>query len=997
MKSWPLVALAAVTVASAVSAGEHRIGEHTFTLPDGFTIERVAGPNLVPRPVSASFDTKGRLYVTDSSGSNLPPAEQLKNPGGRILRLVDDDGEGTFDRAEVFAEHVMFPQGCLWHDGSVYVAGPPSIWKFTDTDGDGVADKREEWYQGKVLTGCANDVHGPYLGPEGMIYWTKGAFARLDLKDGHGRPIQDRCAHLFRAHPDGTGLESIMSGGMDNPVEVAFTVTGEPIVIGTFFDLSQPGRRDGMIHAVYGGVFGKMNDVVDEPVVVRTGDLLPAMTQFGPAAACALTRYDGDAFGPEYRGNLFGTLFNLHKVTRDIVTAQGATFRTQDSDFLVSDQIDFHPTDVLEDADGSLLIVDTGGWYKLCCPSSQLAKADVLGGVYRIRRDSREHAPLDAAGRTSGYARLTAPPPLDEDSAVVQLKRLALAANKDSAVRLRDALTHHLSTAGTSSASAQVVRVAAEGLGRIGDRGALPLLFRAVREAGGSDRFLEHSLLYAILEIGDAGGIKPFLESEDPLVRRAALLALEQIGDHTLRARDVIPWLTAESAPLHGAARWIASRHPEWSGELSGQFRDRLTGAATPPAEKERWERLLSLLTRNEDGQVFVAEAAGDARYRKETRVAALDAMASAGLKQPPPSWIRAIVASIKSTSETARASSSAGGTEMGSEVLAAAIRAARTLPPAKGTSADLVSALHDLAHADGRDAVLRVEALAALPQGSEVDDAEWSQLRAALQPEQPPRERLLAAATVAKLKLTSSQFQHLFDLVAAAGPLELPRILPVFSTVSDEALGRNLVAALRRSKALKAVTPEELHSSLARLPAGLREEADQLRASVASDASQERAHLETLLADIRGLDGQVRRGQALFNSAKAACSSCHRIGYLGGNVGPDLTSIGTARTETDLLEAVVYPSASFVRSFEPWIADCKDGETYSGVLKRETPEEIVLATGPGAEVRVPRSNLSELRPGAVSVMPAGLEDQLSHQDLADLLSFLKNTKWGAN
>ena len=61
-------------------------------------------------------------------------------------------------------------------------------------------------------------------------------------------------------------------------------------------------------------------------------------------------------------------------------------FRTRDSDFLVSDNTDFHPTDVLEDADGSLLVVDTGGWYKICCPTSQLWKPDVLGAIYRVRR-----------------------------------------------------------------------------------------------------------------------------------------------------------------------------------------------------------------------------------------------------------------------------------------------------------------------------------------------------------------------------------------------------------------------------------------------------------------------------------------------------------------------------------------------------------------------------------------------------------------------------------
>src|SRR5205807_5865132 len=78
--------------------------------------------------------------------------------------------------------------------------------------------------------------------------------------------------------------------------------------------------------------------------------------------------------------------FNLRKVSRHILVPSGSTYITKDSDFVVSDQHDSHPTDVIEDADGSLLIMDTGGWYKLCCPSSQLVKPDVKGAIYRVKK-----------------------------------------------------------------------------------------------------------------------------------------------------------------------------------------------------------------------------------------------------------------------------------------------------------------------------------------------------------------------------------------------------------------------------------------------------------------------------------------------------------------------------------------------------------------------------------------------------------------------------------
>ena len=73
-------------------------------------------------------------------------------------------------------------------------------------------------------------------------------------------------------------------------------------------------------------------------------------------------------------GNLLCTQFNMRKVSRHQLVPDGATFRTIDSDFVVSDNVDFHPTDVVEDADGTVLIADTGGWYRLCCPTSTMAK-----------------------------------------------------------------------------------------------------------------------------------------------------------------------------------------------------------------------------------------------------------------------------------------------------------------------------------------------------------------------------------------------------------------------------------------------------------------------------------------------------------------------------------------------------------------------------------------------------------------------------------------------
>src|SRR5207244_2920398 len=294
---------------------------------------RAAGLPLVDRPIVADFDEQGRLYVAESSGSNDKVEKQLQEKPHRILRLEDTDGDGRFDKRTVFADRMMFPEGTLWFDGSLYVSAPPSIWKLTDTDGDGVADRREEWFQGKTLTHCANDLHGPYLGPDGWIYWTKGAFAEQTYERPGKTPFVTRAAHIFRRRPGDAVIEPVMTGGMDNPVDVAFTSAGERMLTATFLEHPQVGRRDALVHAIYGGVYGKPHAVIDGHK--RTGELMPELTQLGPAAPAGLTRYASRAFGDEYRDNFFAAPFSLQKVTRHALEPTGSTLPSHDRDFVL--------------------------------------------------------------------------------------------------------------------------------------------------------------------------------------------------------------------------------------------------------------------------------------------------------------------------------------------------------------------------------------------------------------------------------------------------------------------------------------------------------------------------------------------------------------------------------------------------------------------------------------------------------------------------------------
>jgi len=113
-------------------------------------------------------------------------------------------------------------------------------------------------------------------------------------------------------------------------------------------------------------------------------------------------------------------------------------------------------------------------------------------------------------------------------------------------------------------------------------------------------------------------------------------------------------------------------------------------------------------------------------------------------------------------------------------------------------------------------------------------------------------------------------------------------------------------------------------------------------------------------------------------------------MGYMGGRIGPDLTKIGQIRNDHDLIEAIVYPSRSFVRSYEPLTVSTLDGRIITGTIKNESTEELVLTLGADQEARIQRSEIEEIKPGTISIMPAGLDQQLTPEELADLLAFLK-------
>lgn len=1016
---------------SSARAATVELDGQQFTLPDGFSIELVAQPPLVNRPICADFDEQGRLYVADSSGSNDNVKIQLENRPHRVVRLEDTNGDGRFDNSVVFADKMMFPEGAMWHDGSLYVSAPPVIWKLTDLDQDGVADQRDVWFDGKTLTGCANDLHGPYLGPDGWIYWCKGAFAEQTYERPDGASWVTRAAHIFRRRPSGGTTEAVMTGGMDNPVEVVFTPGGERIFTTTFLCNPAGGLRDGLIHAVYGGVYGKVHGVLDGHP--RTGAIMPVLAHLGAAAPCGLARLESEQLGAVYRDNVLACLFNMHKITRHVLQKSGAGFESHTSDFLVSDNLDFHPTDVMEDADGSLVVINTGGWYKLCCPTSQLWKPDILGAIYRIRR-SGSHQRKDPRGKTISWPSLSNRQLIDlladprfairnrarqalgkhGVEAVANLAQVVAAsptrqqrlhavwaltqidgsearkavrhALDDEDETVRQAALHSISVTRDQQAEEAVVtmldspslhnrRAAAEALGRIGSADAVPHLLAAA--AHGTDRILEHSLIHASLEIGNVPSTRLALEDDHPRVRRAAMIALDQIPDGNLRVTDIQPYLESDDADLADAAWWVVEHRPDWAAGLVGYFRREIARKDSQPEALVQLSTRLARFAHDDAVQQVMADALTGDTTSDETRLTILDSMVNCGrLKSIPDVWSKPLL-DLLSTTDSSR--------------LRKTVSAVHALSNAKPPEA-YVHRLREIADNEELSDYVRLQALAAIPSGQRTIGPGLLQfLGNRLSAERTVAVRSLAVDILHGTTLSNDQLVAICGCLGQTGPMELKRLMEIYAKSSDGNVGTHLVASLQQCPAATSLTVDTLKEQLAGYGEEIQRQAQPLMDRIVQENGDKLKQLQTILALVK--QGDIRRGQKIFHSNKAACISCHGMGYLGGRVGPDLTRIGKIRSDRDLLASILFPSASFVRSYEPTTIVTVDGLVLNGVLKDESDDHVVLALDAQKVVRLSHDQIDERQPGKVSIMPEGLEKHFTPQQLADLVVFLKASK----
>ncbi len=908
------------------------IAEIAHTLPAGFTLEVAAVPPLVTHPIMGCLDDRGRLFVGDAVGVNWNKAQLEANPPNRVLMLEDRDGDGVFDKSTIFADKMTFPQGACWHDGSLFVCSPPSLWKLTDTDDDGVADQREEIVTGFDYTGNAADVHGPKLHPNGRLYWCHGR-KKHNIKQKDGALVREGLSSgIWTCLPDGSDVRWHALGCADNPTGLDFTPDGD--LIGTCNLYYSNPRGDTLMHWLYGGVYERADQMKAIEGLPRTLEKMPVIHNFGHVAVsgCAFWRaYDANAL------NLMVTHFNTQRLVRVEMNRSGSTYSAVENEFFKINDPDVHLTDVFEDPrDGSLLILNTGGWFRIGCPSSLMAKSDLLGCVYRIKGSGKP-----------AIAPVT-PPKLEAEAAIQNL------ASNDPHVRRHAMEWLHQHVPEDHPHSAQT--------------GAINAALRSLL-GGELDAATEHFLI-ALSRKFYAVGYHDVKEARDLATLRRALLCFTPddgasanlvagiASDHLDSLNPELARVALNMVVAHSDAdEWFTPKLEKWLVEedLAPHQHAALRAYGAALITKPNTQRLVAALLRHP------SEAA---------RQSAVDILASQHEPVLNEAWLSPLQRLLD---------------EAPSQRLLDAIKALQ--------SSSFDRQLQELAADAGQPVSIRLKALDSVKHLKLNATAFEFVLGALIDGSSSVAAGIQAAAMLAKAPLDSDQIMRVAPAFAAVGPVEIRELLKLARKVKDAGIARAFAVELVKNPALigqqeslyrtafSNAAPEifeaVIHPAYARAEAGLEEKKRQLGE----------------LAGKAGKTGDPERGRQLFEQGAGSCLACHKVGETGRDVGPNLSHIGAIRTERDLLESILFPSNTLARDYEAHLFETRDGQTHLGVIRSHTAEGLLIVDVAGQEKVLPHTQIIAETVLPTSLMPMGLDQTLPETDLLHLTAYLRSLK----
>ncbi|MBL9091944.1 MAG: c-type cytochrome [Planctomycetaceae bacterium] len=925
-------------------------------------VEIAAAEPEVVDPVAVRFDERGRMWVAEYRDYPNGPAEGGK-PLSRIKLLEDKDHDGRFETAHVFADELPFCNGIQPWDGGVLATMAGRIAFLKDTDGDNRADVNTTLLVGFAEENPQLRVNHPRFALDNFVYVANGlrGGSAVDATRSDAKPVSLK-GHDLRFDPITKSYEPIAGNGQ-------FGLT-----IDDFGNRFLCSNRNPLYHVVLEDRYLARNPNLTVPKVVNDvaaageeSHVFPIVQAWTTSilhagqftAACGIDLYRGDLLPPAYYGNSFTCEPTGSLVHREIIQPAGATFigkpAYEGREFLASRDPWFRPVCVENGPDGALYVCDM---YRAVIEHPQfmpeelknrpdLRYGDDRGRIYRIVpknfRCAEEFPSLANASPEKLTKALTHRNAWWRETAqrMIRLK----APNADVA-RLRELAK----TAELPQTRVQAIRTlqGAGALNRDDVMIALGDKHPRVRELG---------VMLAERHLGDSSVLELVLKQAgdgDARLRFQTALSLgeiEQIDERTLTA-------LVEILERGGDDFWtrtaVASAAPHDAARILAKVIERTR--PTDPAEAARRRGLLRELaasasrTLDPQNSASVREALKPWEQNDEGRRLILAVLAGVG-KGWKGGW-GTFFGTEGATALEAEVLAVAGDVNVEKEARVDAFDILGGFASTAGSprEKELASMALTVVKTDG-DGDLRGKALAYLASRRSPDTAE---LLLALLPKQSPAIR-----------------GQIFDALLSRPE----RVAALLDAVEQGRIKARELDQTRATRLLKNVTKDS------------KARAEKLLASaMPADRTKALEQYKPALS----LKADAVRGKEVF---KKNCATCHKIGDVGIEVGPSIADLRTKTLEQVLVD-VLQPNKAIDNNFISYTVVTDDGLQYVGIVVADTPGSVTLKMPDGKTVSVLKTEIDEMSSNGVSLMPEGLERNIPPQEMADVISFVKNWRY---
>ncbi len=956
-------------------------------------VELVAHEPAVVDPVAIAFDESEKMWVVEMRDYPFGP-KPGEAPKSRIKILEDLNHDGLYETVHIFAEELLFATGILpWKGGAIVtIAGEVVYMK--DTDGDFRADVRELWFSGFTIENPQLRANHPTLGLDHHIYIANGlrggqVQANAE-KWGREQPVVPISGMDFRFDPEIGTAEAISGVGQFG---LTFNDFGNRYVCS---------NRNPCSHIVLEDYYLKRNPFLAVPAVFNDVSLAGADSKVFPissrpwttstlhagqfTAACGLTIYRGTLLPEKFYGNSFTCDPTGNLVHCDLHEPSGGTFTSKPSqegvEFLASRDEWFRPVNLTTGPDGALYVVDMHRAvieHPDFMPDELKKRPDMLLGTDRgrIYRIVAAEAPSVAMRERSN--------PLSESSPEQWIAALGdpNAWRRETAARL---LSDHDGKLKLETLIPLVKDLALEGATPVSRVHALWVLegwkvdeeqFKAIVQATLNDpdpRVQEQSVKIAERWLADdnelASQVVELAKSTDPRLRFQTALSLGNVTSgnaiyaalaHIVQATDD-PWTGyAVLSSVRGApgnllaALEVDPRDQDQAAQLSSeQFATWLRNLCDVTGAQNNPEEIKNSVTRLADWTKGLQQPGiSDTGEQAVSRLAMMGFVGLArGLSrrgQPIAPYFDEL-AKDEATQSVLPSLSRSAISLAASEQVAEQVRL-DSLQFLKLFGYDISGpTFFELARQDAN----RTMQLAAIEGLTQYGDAGIGPMLLEKIKSQPPNIR---RAIIGTLLANTQRTVLLLDAIEAN---EL--------SIREFDAGQSRQLAEHRD-------------------AGIRERAQKL---IAAAAPADRKKVIDEYAAALKMKADALKGKEIFSKN---CTNCHKIGNLGVNVAPDIADSRVA-TQEALLVNILDPNRAIDNNFFSYTVITKEGISLTGILSAETATSITLKQAEGKTVNLLRNEIDEMHSDGVSLMPIGLEKNITVQQMADLISFIKNWRY---